>query len=128
MICINGRGAVYGEVWYDEEPLGDSRVDIVLYRQREAPIADAQTTPFPSLVTDLADGEDAIIAGFGKDCRYKIRRAESKDGLRMEFITEPESRLDEFRAFFDAFARQKSYWPCDHQWLLAACKARQLVL
>src|SRR5437899_3383063 len=128
MICINGRGAVYGEVWYDEEPLSDSRVDIVLYRQRQAPIADAQTTPFPSLVTDLADGEDAIVAGFGKDCRYKIRRAETKDGLRMEFITDPESRLAEFRAFYDAFARQKSLEPSGHQWLVAACKARQLAL
>jgi len=128
VIRIDGRGAVYGEVWYDEEPLGDSRVDIVLYRQRQAPIADAQTTPFPSLVTDLADGEDAIVAGFGKDCRYKIRRAETKDGLRMEFITDPESRLAEFRAFYDAFARQKSLEPSDHQWLVAACKARQLAL
>src|SRR6266852_7198411 len=128
MICIDGRGAVYGEVWYDEQPPGDCGVDIVLYRQREAPIADAQTTPFPSLVTDLADGEDAIVAGFGKDCRYKIRRAETKDGLRMEFIADPESRLDEFRAFFDAFASQKSLAPADPQWLHAACKARQLAL
>src|SRR5207244_11498220 len=65
---------------------------------------------------------------FGKDCRYKIRRAETKDGLRMEFITDPESRLDEFRAFYDAFARQKAVAPSYHEWLLAACKARQLVL
>src|SRR5258708_2619424 len=128
MIRINGRGAVYGEVWYDEEPQCDSGVDIVLYRQREAPVVDAQATPFLSLVTDLADGEDAIVAGFGKDCRYKIRRAESKDGLRMEFITDAESRLDEFRAFYDAFARQKSLEPADHKWLVAACKARQLAL
>src|SRR5467141_1478792 len=128
MIRINARGAVYGEVWYDEETPSDSGVDIVLYRQREAPIADAQTTPFPSLVTDLADGEDAIVAGFGKECRYKIRRAEMRYGLRMEFIMDAESRLDEFHAYYDAFARQKSLEPADHEWLVAACKARQLVL
>jgi hypothetical protein len=46
----------------------------------------------------------------------------------MEFITDPESRLDEFRAFYDAFARQKSLEPSDHQWLVTACKARQLAL
>ena len=46
----------------------------------------------------------------------------------MEFITEPESRLDEFRAFYDAFARQKSLEPADHKWLVAACRARQLAL
>src|SRR6266705_2395275 len=128
MICINGRGAVYGEVWYDEQPPGYSGVDIILYRQREAAIAGAQTTQSLSLITDLADAEDAIVAGFGKDCRYKIRRAETKDGLRMEFITDAESRLDEFRAFYNAFARQKSVAPSYHQWLVAACNARQLVL
>jgi len=128
MIRINGRAAVYGEVWYDEEPPRDSGVDIVLYRQREAPIANAQTTPFPSLVTDLSVKEDAITDKFGKDCRYKIRRAETRDGLHMESITDPESRLDEFRLFYDAFARQNSLGPCNRQWLLAACKARQLVL
>jgi hypothetical protein len=128
VIRVRGRTAVYGEVWYEEELPRDPGVDIVLYRQRETPIADARTTPFLTMVTDLSAEADAIAENFGKDCRYKIRRAETKDGLRMEFISDPETRLDEFGAFFDAFARQKSFWPCDRQWLLAACKARQLVL
>jgi len=128
MIRINGRGAVYGEVWYDEELPGDAGVDIVHYHQREAPIADARATPFLSLVTDLSVEQDAIMDQFGKDCRYKIRRAGTKDGLSMEFSTDPENRLDEFRAFFDSFARQKSLEPADHKWLVAACKARQLAL
>ena len=128
MICINGRGAIYGVVWYDEEPPGDSSVDIVMYLQRKAPIADARHTPFLSLVTDLSVEEDAITDSFGETSRYQIRRAETKDGLRMEFIVDPESRLDEFRAFFDAFARQKALAPADPQWLVAACKARQLAL
>jgi hypothetical protein len=29
MIRINGWGAVYGEVWYNEQPPRDSGVDIV---------------------------------------------------------------------------------------------------
>jgi len=128
MIRIKGRGAVYGEVWYDEEPPRDPGVDILQYRRGAIPIADGPHTPFLSLVTDLAAGDDAIFDKFGKSCRYQIRRAESKDGLCMEFITEPESRLDEFGAFFDAFATQKSFAPCDRQWLVAACKARQLAL
>jgi len=128
MIRINGRGAVYGEIWYDEELPANARVDIVHYHQRVAPIADVRTTPFPSLVTDLAGREDTIVSGFGKDCRYKIRRAETNDGLRMEFTSAPEGKLDEFRAFYDTFARQRSLEPADHQWLVAACKARQLAL
>lgn len=128
MIRIKGRTAVYGEVWYDEDLPRDPGVDIVVYRQRQAPVSDARTTPFLTMVTDLSVAEDAIAERFGKDCRYKIRRAETKDDLRMEFITDPKSRLDEFCAFYDAFAEQKSTWLCDRQWLLAACKAGQLVL
>jgi len=128
MIRIDGRGAVYGEVWFDEDLPGDAGVDIVHYHQREAPIADAQATPFLSLVTDLSAGQEAIMDQFGKDCRYKIRRVEAKDGLSMEFTAEPESRLDEFCEFFDAFARQKSLEPADRPWLVAACKAGQLAL
>ncbi len=128
MIRINGRGAVYGELWYDEELPGNPGVDIVLHRQRTAPIADVQVTPFLSLVIDLSVKEDAIADGFGETCRYEIRRAETKDGLSLEFTADPETRLDEFRAFFDAFARQKSLAPADPRWLIAACKARQLAL
>jgi lipid II:glycine glycyltransferase (peptidoglycan interpeptide bridge formation enzyme) len=128
MIRIEGRGALYGEVWYDEEPPRDCGVDIVLYRQRDAPVADARSTPFLSLVTDLCGAQDAIAERFGRDCRYEIRRAETKDGLRMEFIPDPESRLDEFRTFYDSFASQKSLEPCDPRWLAAACRARQLAL
>ncbi|HKB74120.1 MAG TPA: hypothetical protein VKC82_07600, partial [Burkholderiales bacterium] len=90
MIRVKGRTAVYGEVWYDEEAPRDPGVDIVVYRQRETPIAGARTAPFLTMVTDLSAEADAITERFGKDCRYKIRRAETKDGLRMEFITDPE--------------------------------------
>lgn len=128
MILLRGRGAVYGEVWFDEAPGGGSGVDIVQSRFRDAPIANARITPHLSLVTDLAVDEAAIAGQFGKDCRYKIRRAETKDGLALEFVTDPESRLQEFVEFFDAFARQKSHQPCDRHWLLAACKSRQLAL
>lgn len=128
MIRVKGRAAVYGEIWYDEKPPGYPGVDIIQYRQSPIPIANARLTPVLSLVTDLTGAEDAITEKFGKDCRYKIRRAESKDGLQLELITDPESRLDEFGTFFDAFARQKSLAPCYRQWLVAACKARQLAL
>jgi len=128
VIRIKGKGALYGEAWYDEELPCDSGVDIVMYRQRAAPIAGARCAPFLSSVTDLSLEAGEIRDQFGKDCRYKIRRAETKDGLHLEFVLDAENRLDEFCAFFDAFARQKSYQPADRQWLDAACKARQLAL
>jgi hypothetical protein len=128
MIRIDGRGAVYGEVWFEEEPLPDPGVDIVLYRQRHAPVPGARMTPFLSLLTDLTEERDAIANRFNETCRYQVRRADTKDGLTGDFITDPEGRLEEFCAFYDAFAQQKSLAPCDRQWLAAACKARELAL
>src|SRR5215471_13137075 len=128
MIRIAGRGAVYGEVWYEEEPPRDSGVDIVVYRQKEAPVPDSRSTPFLTMVTDLSVSEDAIAARFGKDCRYKIRRADARDGLSMECFWEPEEKIPEFCAFYDAFAVEKSIWLSDRRWLSAACNAGQLVL
>lgn len=128
MILLEGRGATYGELWFDEAPPANAGVDIFQYRFRGAPAASARATPLLTLVTDLAPGEEAIEGGFGKDCRYKIRRAGTKDGLRLEFSAEPEARLEAFAEFFDAFARQKGHRPCDRHWLRAACDAGQLAL
>jgi hypothetical protein len=128
MIRIAGRGASYGELWYEEQAPRDCGVDIVLYRQRASPVEGARVVPFLSIVTDLSAEESAITGGFGKDCRYKIRRADSRDGLSMEYITEPRPHLADFRAFYDAFASVKSIWLSDGRWLAAACDAGQLVL
>ena len=128
MIRISARGAVYGEVWYDEQPPAGSGVDILVHQQRANPIANARTEPFLSLVTDLTVDESAIVDRFGKDCSYKVRRAEAKDGLQMEFILEPQRRIEGFRGFYDSFAKQRSLQPCDARWLAAACEARQLAL
>jgi hypothetical protein len=128
MIVIRGRGATYGEAWYDEEPPGKPGVDIILYLQRHAPIATSRHTPVLSLATDLSLEDGEIMDKFSKDCRYEIRRAETRDGLETEFLRKPEGRLDEFREFYDTFAGQKSVVPSDHRWLVAACESDQLAL
>lgn len=128
MIRYKGLATTYGEVWFDEEFPEHSGVDVALYRQRPAPVPGAYATPLLSLVVDLSCGENSIMDDFGKDCRYKVKRAEARDGLSVEVVTEPGPRLDEFRAFYDAFAAEKGLRPCYHAWLLAACAARQLVL
>lgn len=128
MIRIKGKAVVYGEVWFDEEVPADPGVDVVVYRQRQQPVPGIRYTPFLTMISDLAVAEDAITEPFVNTCRYHIRRADSKDGLRAEFITEPESRLDEFCDYFDAFAKQKSIDPTSREWLEQARKAGQLVL
>src|SRR5258708_7045050 len=128
MIRINGQGVVGGEVWYDEEPQDCGGVDVVLYRHRPVPVARGHCSPFLSLVTEISVPEDAIIGQFDETCRYQIRRAQAKDGLEVQTLRDPVSRLEEFLAFFDAFAQQKSLASADPQWLRAACRSGQLAL
>ncbi|HJS37814.1 MAG TPA: GNAT family N-acetyltransferase [Burkholderiales bacterium] len=128
MILLSGRAATYGELWFDEAPPADAGVDIFQYRFRGVPVSNGRATPLLTMVTDLVPEEEAILARFGKDCRYKIRRADTKDGLAFEFSAEPEQRLEGFADFFDAFAKQKGHSPCDRHWLRAACEAGQLAL
>jgi hypothetical protein len=128
VILLRGRGASYGELWFDEAPPADTGVDIFQYRFRGAPVANTRARPLLSMVSDLAPQEVEILERFGKDCRYKIRRAETKDGLRLESTFEPGRRLDAFADFFDAFAQQKGHARCDRHWLRAASDAGQLAL
>lgn len=128
MIRIRGRGVLYGEVWLDEAPPGEAAVDIVIHRQRSAPIGGSRCVPFLSLRTNLALAGGAILEQFRDTCRYQIRRAEAQDDLQLTFTRNPEDRLEVFGAFFDAFAREKSLWLADRQWLRAACRSGQLAL
>jgi hypothetical protein len=127
MIRINGIGAVYGEVWYDEELPIDAGVDIVQYSQRPAPVGEGRSAPFLSLVNDLTVTEDEIVARFNKVCRYELRRA-GRDDLQFELIADPAARLDEFCRFHDRCAQQRSIYVCNRRWLVSACAARQLIL
>lgn len=128
MIRIKGRAVTYGELWYGETPSDITAVDILIHRQRREPIPAAHSVPFVSMYTDLTEAESTIIGKFNTTCTYAIRRADARDGLRSEFIADPEDGLAEFSDFFNTFARQKAIWLADQEWLRGACSARQLVL
>jgi hypothetical protein len=128
MITIHGRLAKYGEIWFDDDPPPDPRVDILRYRLRRSPLARGTWTPFRSLVSDLSEDADTIMSRFGGTNRYKIKRADSKDGLKGEFITRPAEQLANFCDFYDGFAAQKKLPPSYRRGLRAACAADKLVL
>jgi hypothetical protein len=115
-------------MWYDEELPAHHGIDIALYMQRHAPIARAECHASLTLITALDAEPDVIHNRFDDRTRYEIRRADAKDGLRYDFLTDPESQVDAFCAFYDAFAAEKSIALSDHPWLIAACQARALVL
>ena len=128
MILIHGRVATYGEIWFDEEPPPSNPADVLMFRQRPTPIDSAHCSLFLTLVNDITLDEDGIMAGFGDNNRYKIRRAENKDGIDAAFVTDPTRDLDEFCDFYDTFARQKSVGSTYRRGLAAAAQAQQLVL
>jgi hypothetical protein len=128
MLRIKGKVVTYGEIWYDEEPPSRPGVDVLVCRQRGAAPPGVAAEEKLTLVSDVSVPEDAIAESFINTCRYQIRRADTKDGLTEEFITEPAGRLDEFCEYFDAFAPKVSIDPADRQWLGEACRTGMLVL
>jgi hypothetical protein len=128
MIVIQGKFATYGEVWFDEQPACDRTVDVLLYRQRPAPVKAGRSTRSLTLVNDLRQDQDRMMGALGNTNRYKIKRAESKDRFQLAFFTDPAPQLEAFGAFYDEFARQKGL-PCAYYaGLCAAARAGQLVL
>lgn len=128
MIRIPARAGVYGEVWFDEEPPTDAGVDILVHRYCSTPIPRVRTVPLQTLRTDLARPVNEVVARFDATCRSEIRRADSRDDLYYELIPEAVDRLEDFTAFYDAFARQKGIWSTDRRWLGRAAAAHQLIL
>jgi hypothetical protein len=128
MIHIKGRLATYGEIWFDEQPPRAAGVDVLMFRQRSLPIEGHLCSPFLSLVNDLSESEETLMAGFGNTNRYKIKRAASKDGLAAEWPADLHAQLDSFSDFYDEFARQKRLQPVYRRGLNAACTSGQLVL
>ena len=127
MIRTRGKGITYGELWFDEEPVAPLP-DILICRQRSAPWPDAQCTDFITLLLDLTQDEAALMNAFGKDNRYKIRRAETKDGGTSTFIDTPADNLDEFCTFYDQFAVAKGVGPSARPWLQVATAAGRVIL
>lgn len=127
MIRTRGKLVRYGEVWFDEHP-NPPQPDVMIYRQRSAPLPNAQCSPFLSLVTDLSVDEQLLWKRIDKNCRYDIRRAE-KDGAACTLHTSPSpDTIAEFEKFFGKFAADKSLAPVDRDWLLAAAGADRLFL
>ena len=128
MIFIRGRWVRFAEVWFTGEPPANPDADIVRFRLSPAPIAGASCEPFHTLVNDLRQDEAEIMSAFGHTNRYKVKRAEARDGLRFEAISDCAPHLEPFADFYDAFARQKGLQVSYRRGLKAASDAGELVL
>ncbi len=92
--------------FYDGTPLDRGAADIERLIQATSSLTDA--SPFYSPVLELDAPLDAIFAEFGKTLRYEIRRALTKDGLKVDRQWAPDdSMITRFAAVSTAFAERK---------------------
>ncbi|MBO5093081.1 MAG: hypothetical protein J6C33_01845 [Lachnospiraceae bacterium] len=109
MLVVNRRkkhGVDFREVWYAEEKCGLD--GIILYRGAKKPIGRV-LREVRTLITDLTQSEEEIVAKCQKDCRYQIRRA-ARENITAEFkvgseITEQD--IAQFCEFFIEFWKTK---------------------
>jgi lipid II:glycine glycyltransferase (peptidoglycan interpeptide bridge formation enzyme) len=86
--------------------------DVSIHYQCPALQAGDFSTPFRSLVVDLKKDEVRLLAGLDRDTRYEVKRAQSKDPLRCEFVARPSAEdLRCFQQAYTDFAAAKGLAP-----------------
>ncbi|MEA5512456.1 hypothetical protein [Nodularia sp. UHCC 0506] len=97
-----------GEVWFDEEPDKLSNLDVLYYWHRSQPMQHTQFQEVYTRLIDLTKSHDELWESLSSNDRYKIRRAEKKDGIIYEYWEDISAKiLNEFADFYDVFAIQK---------------------
>lgn len=107
MIIFDRKAVRIAEYWFDE-PLQLVMVDVIRCMQRSTPITPKPCDDFYTVLLDLRQEADDLLAAMKKETRYEIRRAEARDGISCQVY---ESRdmgiLQEFLDFYIKFARSK---------------------
>jgi hypothetical protein len=99
------------ETWFDE-PLPTVKVDIIRCVQRSEPVRDAEASRFFTLLINLRQDPDALLAKMKKETRYEIRRAEQKDRVRLQiWRTTDRNCRNAFRSFYGEFASERRLRP-----------------
>lgn len=107
MLILRKRkhGISFATIWYAERPLQESGI----LQYREALFQPGNASEFETLLSDLTETEEAIIANFSKNCRYEVRRA-AKEKIETEIKTGSaltEEDIAEFCDFFVEFWASK---------------------
>jgi len=81
-VILSTRSSVrIADLYFDEQPADGLKVDIVRFNQSPTRVTGAICTPFPTIVLDLLQSPEELLAKMKSHTRYKIRRAEEKDDL-----------------------------------------------
>src|SRR5262245_25999177 len=99
------HGMRMAELWLDaaiEKPAG---CDLLVLRQYSRLPKVAFNWPFSTLTVNLHAGEDQLFDGLGRNTKYKVRRASTKDMIECVYEQQPtEAICAEFLDFFNEFA------------------------
>lgn len=132
VVAFRRRGMTIGEAYFDPAAAGTpvhERVDLLRIVAAFSPPSEQGSRRRHTLVIDLGDDEDRLLAGMSKDTRSKIRRATDKDPTRVDAAPDPsETQVDEFADFYDRFAAAQSVSGVFRPRLYALARHGNLVL
>lgn len=96
------------ECWFAKEPLQEK--GIVNYVESAFQPSGDNTTEFRTLLSDLTESEEEILARFSKNCLYKVKRA-PREGVTARMYSSEELAdgvlIREFADFFEEFWKSK---------------------
>lgn len=113
MITMRYGPFTLGEAFFRIPPEPE-RVDLLHCRQVPSAEGLAMVDTQGTLLIDLARPEGEIFAGFEKDTKYEIRRAETKDGVQCALLAGgdiTDAALADFEGQYRTFAGQKGIPP-----------------
>ena len=104
------------------------RVDIVRYQSRLEPVTGTSCSRRPTILIDLTQPREQLLAAMSKTTRYEIRHAE-RDNSAVEFSKDPDdARLTAFFRYWDQFAPLKGLPPLNKQRLAGMQRSGALAL
>ena len=116
------------ECWNGEVP-DLSGVDLVRRFQQLQPVEGMYCRDFYTILLDLRQDNEALLAKMTRDTRYEIRRAAARDQFVYDCWDGKDPQvIDEFCAYFAQFATQKRQPKLNRPWLSLLAKAGALTI
>ena len=116
--------------FHNGEELDLPKCDIISFREsRQKP--NCKYTEKFTLITNLHESEEELLAKIDKTYRYEIRRAKEKDNLKIDIIDSnklTKNDIDKFESFFNEFAKTKGLGCCDRKLMDAFFTNMNLVI
>jgi hypothetical protein len=116
MISYQRKSIRIAEFWNGEPP-GKPRVDLVRFFQQSEPLPGMFCREFYTIVLDLSQSDDVLLAKMKKGTRYEIRRAANEDVIHETWSENDPRLIDEFCEYYDQFAAQKAQPRQNREWL-----------